>query len=231
MLRRRRQLRRRARLPGAEAHLQGARVRDRSRLGRQWALNASYTLSYSKGNAEGPVNSDTNFADTGRTEAFDDPWVNFGGDGYLPNDRRHQIKVRGAYALGEHWQFGATLNAAVGSRRSARSASAIRSTAQLPQLLHLHGELHRRRRQRVYELHPRGSEGRTPWIFDLGAERDAIGTRSRSPTCSVKLAVYNLLNQQRDDARSTTIFEVDHRRRQPGLPAWARAISRRATRC
>ena len=44
----------------------------------KWSLNATYTLSYSKGNAEGPVNSDTNFADTGRTEAFDDPWVNYG---------------------------------------------------------------------------------------------------------------------------------------------------------
>ena len=44
-----------------------------------WSFNATYTLSFSKGNAEGPVNSDTNFGDAGRTEDFDDPWVNFGG--------------------------------------------------------------------------------------------------------------------------------------------------------
>ena len=42
----------------------------------KWSLNASYTLSYAEGNAEGPVNSDFNFADSGRTEAFDDPYVN-----------------------------------------------------------------------------------------------------------------------------------------------------------
>ena len=30
----------------------------------KWSMNASYTLSYSKGNAEGPVNSDFNFADS-----------------------------------------------------------------------------------------------------------------------------------------------------------------------
>ncbi len=42
----------------------------------KWMLNASYVLSWSRGNAEGPVNSDTNFDDTGRTENFDDPWVN-----------------------------------------------------------------------------------------------------------------------------------------------------------
>ena len=67
----------------------------------KWSLNASYTLAFSEGNAEGPVNSDTDFGDTGRTEAFDDPWVNFGGYGYLPNDRRHQFKLRGAYGFGE----------------------------------------------------------------------------------------------------------------------------------
>jgi hypothetical protein len=65
-------------------------------------LNASYTLSFSEGNAEGPVNSDTDFADTGRTENFDDPWVNYGGNGFLPNDRRHQFKFRGAYGFNDH---------------------------------------------------------------------------------------------------------------------------------
>ena len=85
----------------------------------KWSFNATYTLSYSEGNAEGPVNSDTDFADTGRTEAFDNPWVNYGGYGYLPNDRRHQVKMRGAYALGEHWEFGATLDVQSGGPISA----------------------------------------------------------------------------------------------------------------
>lgn len=47
-------------------------------LDRAWddrlELNASYTLSYSKGNAEGPVTSDFAFADSGRTEAFGTSW-------------------------------------------------------------------------------------------------------------------------------------------------------------
>ena len=62
-----------------------------------WSFNASYTLSYSKGNAEGPVNSDTDFSDTGRTENFHDPWVNYGGNGNLPNDRRRQFKIGRAH--------------------------------------------------------------------------------------------------------------------------------------
>src|SRR3546814_8200242 len=75
----------------------------------KWAFNASYVWSKSEGNAEGPVNSDTEFADAGRTENFDDPWVNLRGYGYLANDRRHQLKLRGAYALAEHWRVGASV--------------------------------------------------------------------------------------------------------------------------
>ena len=69
----------------------------------KWSMNASYTLAFNEGNAEGPVNTDTDFGDTGRTENFDDPWVNYGGFGYLPNDRRHQLKLRGAYGFLQDW--------------------------------------------------------------------------------------------------------------------------------
>ncbi|HEX5694631.1 MAG TPA: TonB-dependent receptor, partial [Arenimonas sp.] len=80
----------------------------------KWAFNASYVWSKSEGNAEGPVNSDTEFADAGRTENFDDPWVNLRGYGYLANDRRHQFKLRGAYALSDRWRLGASMNAQSG---------------------------------------------------------------------------------------------------------------------
>ena len=74
----------------------------------KWSFNASYTLAYSEGNAEGPVNSPSGFSDTGRTEHFDDPFVNMGGSGPLPNDRRHQLKARLVYALSDSWEVGAT---------------------------------------------------------------------------------------------------------------------------
>ncbi|MBM7093120.1 hypothetical protein JTP67_32385, partial [Streptomyces sp. S12] len=80
----------------------------------KWAFNASYTWSKSEGNVEGPSNSDFGFDNTGRTESFDDPFVNLNGDGPLPNDRRHQIKLRGAYAINDQWTVGATLNAQSG---------------------------------------------------------------------------------------------------------------------
>jgi len=161
----------------------------------QWSFNAVYTLSWTKGNAEGPVNSDTDFGDTGRTEAFDDPWVNYGSYGYLPNDHRHQLKVRGAYALGEHFEFGATL-----AVQSGRPINEMGECNPFDDTCYWSffilnedtGE---------YELRPRGAGGKTPWTFDLGANVTYKYSFSAADL-SVKLAVYNLLNEQR-------VVEVD----------------------
>jgi outer membrane receptor for ferrienterochelin and colicin len=170
----------------------------------KWALTATYTLSYSKGNAEGPVTSDFNFADAGRTEAFDTPWVNYGADGYLPNDRRHQLKLRGSYGLGENWRFGATLSAASG-----RPISKIGIGNPFD------GELYRSFficvqnctagtpvNQRVYEFQGRGKAGRTPWTFDVGANVSYRYSFSAADL-QVKLAVYNLFNWERE----TQVYE------------------------
>lgn len=165
----------------------------------RWAFNAVYTLSWSKGNAEGPVNSDTNFGDAGRTEAFDNPWVNYGSYGYLANDRRHQLKLRGAFALNEHWEFGATLNAQSGRPKNARGGGnpfddRVYSYNSFYILNEDTGE---------YELRERGSEGTTPWIFNLGANVTYRHSFSAADL-SVKLAVYNLLDQQ-------NVLEIDER--------------------
>ena len=168
-----------------------------------WALNASYTLAFSRGNAEGPVNSDTNFGDSGRTENFDDPFVNLDGVGYLANDHRHQVKVRGSYALAENWLLGATLSAQSGRPQSGfgvgnpidatdyhsfyicvdRCGLRPDGTAYDPS-------------ERVYELSSRGSYGRTPWLIDMGASI-AYHREFGDYDLNVKFAVYNLLNRQK----------------------------------
>lgn len=155
-----------------------------------WSLNATYTLSFTKGNAEGPVNSDTDFADAGRTEAFDNPYVNMGAYGYLPNDRRHQLKLRGSYGLGDHWSVGATLTAQSGAPISAIGEGNPFDDTTFYSFYIFDEETGE------YELRRRGSEGRTPWIFDLGA--NVAYRRSFSlADLRVKLSVYNLLDQQR----------------------------------
>jgi len=162
----------------------------------RWSFNSSYTLSYSEGNAEGPVNSDTNFSDTGRTENFDTPWVNFRGEGPLPNDRRHQFKMRGAYGLNDSWELGATLAAQSGGPISAFGDGnpfadktyrsyfiCVANCTSLPS-------------EREYEHRARGSAGRLPWTYNLGVSVTYMKSFS-DIDLRAKFAVYNLLDQQR----------------------------------
>ena len=162
----------------------------------KWAFNASYTISYSKGNAEGPVNSDTDFADSGRTEAFDNPWVNYNGFGYLPNDRRHQVKMRGTYAFNDNWQVGATLDARSGRPITAFGAGNPFDTTEFRSQYVCVANCDAPNSERVYQLNQRGTYGRLPWTFDVGANLTYLRTIG-SAELRVKFAIYNLLNQQK----------------------------------
>jgi outer membrane receptor for Fe3+-dicitrate len=173
-----------------------------------WSFNATYTLSFSEGNAEGPVNSDTDFADAGRTEAFDNPWVNYGGYGYLANDRRHQLKLRGSYALNEHWEIGASLDVQSGRPISARGEGNPFDDTAFESYFIFNEDTGE------WELHKRGAHGRTPWIFDVGAN---VTYRYKFDVADlqVKLSVYNLLNQQRVTEVDEYLFSVPN-----GNPDW-----------
>jgi Carboxypeptidase regulatory-like domain/TonB-dependent Receptor Plug Domain len=168
----------------------------------KWSLNASYTLSWSKGNAEGPVNSDTDFDDAGRTEAFDDPWVNLHGYGYLPNDRRHQVKLRGTYAFNEHWLVGSAINAQSGRPINAFGVGNPFDGSNYHSFyVCVENCLSEIPSERVYELNPRGSEGELPWTYDV----DAYVSYRHSfavTDLEVRLSVFNLLNQD-------SVIEVD----------------------
>ena len=75
----------------------------------KWEARIDYTYSKSKGNTEGPANSDTgqggNEHDSGisLSQNWDAAEIMKFADGYLSNDRRHQLKMRGSYALSPEW--------------------------------------------------------------------------------------------------------------------------------
>lgn len=73
----------------------------------EWMLYASYSWSKSYGNNEGFLRSDNGQDDAGITTNFDQPGLVDGAYGNLPNDRRHKVKVYGAYALSEQLTAGA----------------------------------------------------------------------------------------------------------------------------
>ncbi len=179
----------------------------------KWAFNASYLWSKSEGNHEGPVNSDTNYNDTGIVQHWDHPANN---DRYGPlfNDRRHQIKLRGSYELNHMWSFGGTLNAQSGGpitafgvtwpndARPAASFTTIGSGGGSSYLCvdkcsgrdPVTGRLYTYA-DRVYEYTPRGGFGRLPWTYNLGANVtwtlpvEGVDLKAR-------LSVFNLLNEQ-----------------------------------
>ncbi|MCL1635321.1 TonB-dependent receptor [Luteimonas sp. SX5] len=72
-------------------------------------LQGSYTYARSKGNSEGGVKSDIGQGDTGTTQDFDYPALMLGSYGYLPNDRRHSLKLFGNYEITDEWSVGANL--------------------------------------------------------------------------------------------------------------------------
>ena len=170
----------------------------------KWAFNASYLWSKSEGNHEGPVNSDTNYADTGIVQHWDHPANN---DRYGPlfNDHTHQIKLRGSYELNEMWSFGATLTAQSGGPITAygvtwpndgRSAASFTTTGSGGGSSYLcvkncAGAYN----LREYEFTPRGGFGRLPWTYNLGA--NVTWTLPvEDVDVKVRLSVFNLLNEQ-----------------------------------
>ena len=71
------------------------------KLAENWYLMASYTIGSSKGNNEGYVRSDNGQDDAGLTTNFDQPGLTDSGFGYLPNHRRHTLKVYGRYRFAD----------------------------------------------------------------------------------------------------------------------------------
>ncbi|MGN7831903.1 TonB-dependent receptor [Pseudoxanthomonas sp. 22568] len=72
-------------------------------------LQGSYTYGKSKGNTEGGVKSDIGQGDTGTTQDFDYPELMLGSFGYLPNDRRHTLKMFGNWDITDEWSVGGNL--------------------------------------------------------------------------------------------------------------------------
>ena len=127
----------------------------------RWMVQGSYTYSHLYGNYEGPVNSDLGQDDAGLTQAFDFPGLMENSYGDLPQDRRHNLKIFGAYDLGRGFQLGANIYC-----RSGRPISAIGIYPDVDDPAYLYGSAAFFNQGRPVA---RGSVGRTPTIYGLDA--------------------------------------------------------------
>src|SRR5450830_58035 len=179
----------------------------------QWGFNASYTLSRTKGTAEGYVNSVINQEDAGVTQDFDFGSLTDGSNGYLANDRRHVFKAYGNYALTPELRVG--FNATVSSGRPLNCIGFVPksvpdyadagnySTASSYYCLGTDGKSH---------LIQRGTSGRMAWSGTLDLQLAYMPAMSKGKL-TVQADVFNVFNSQkatelnetRDYSRDTVV--------------------------
>lgn len=75
----------------------------------KWEARIDYTFSKSRGNMEGQVKSEFGQANISKTQDWDAAQIMTFASGYLANDRRHQLKVRGSYMLTDELMIGANI--------------------------------------------------------------------------------------------------------------------------
>ena len=145
----------------------------------KWTGQISYTWAHSYGNYEGWVLSDNGQADAGITQMFDSPLLTKNTYGNLPNDRRHQIKAFGAYALTKDITIG--VNQLVTSGRPKNKIGTAIDT-----IAGNYGS--------AYLLAPRGSLGTTDsiWKTDVALTYRPKWSKARSLT--IQLDVFNVFN-------------------------------------
>lgn len=105
--------------PEAERTYEAIELTATKDFGGKWSLQGSYTWSKNLGNIEGRVKSDLGQDDAGNTEDFDIPQLMDGAYGYLPNDRRHKLKLWGTYQATDRLMLSGNLYIQSGRPRNA----------------------------------------------------------------------------------------------------------------
>jgi outer membrane receptor for ferrienterochelin and colicin len=159
----------------------------------RWYMRGSYTWAQSYGNAEGLVNSDNGQDDTGVTIAFDFPELMTYARGYLPNDRRHTIKLLGAYQITPEFTVSTNLLA-----QSGRPINCIGVDTQVDDEFHYDASYFYCNGTPA----PRGTIGRTGFRFDL--DLGVSYAPAWAPGLSVQAQVFNLFNLSADLGRDET---------------------------
>jgi hypothetical protein len=159
----------------------------------KWFAKIDYVWSQTIGNTEGPVStySQQSGSYESITTAWDFPLRMENSYGMLPNDRRHQLKIYGAYAITPDWTLGGNLYLASGTPRLCRGHYG-------PDQLAGSGTYYWCGGVPV----PPGSIGRLPWTHQLSLNIDYKPAWALH-RLDFNLAVFNAFNEQ------TTVFYND----------------------
>lgn len=163
-------------------------------------VQASYTLAYSKGNTEGGVKSDIGQDDTNVTQDFDYKELAVDSYGYLPNDRRHSMKVFGSYSFTDEFAVGSNLLV-----QSGRPKNCLGVLYPYHGGIHSYGSSFFRCATTTAgsvngpsEPRPRGTAGRLPWTYQV--DLSFAYTPHWAEGLTAKMDVFNLFNKQEEIA-------------------------------
>lgn len=135
-----------------------------------WYIQGSYTLAKSEGNSEGYVNSTNEQEDAGLTQDIDNKIFQDGAFGPLPNDRRHTLKVFGAYKVNDQWSVSASAVVQSGRPVNCQGFIPFDNPALVESLGVDAGNLAAYGASTYYcdgVLGNRGDRGRTPWTKNI----------------------------------------------------------------
>lgn len=153
----------------------------------KWFAKFDYVWSQTIGNTEGPVStySQQSGSYESLTTAWDFPLRMQYSYGMLPNDRRNQFKIYGAYAITPDWTVGANLYLASGTPRLCRGHYGPDQEAGSGTYYWCGGV-----------PAPAGSNGRLPWTRRLDLSVD-YKPKWADHKLDFNLAVFNVFNSQK----------------------------------
>jgi hypothetical protein len=158
----------------------------------KWMIRGSYTWSQNYGNFEGWVKSENEQDDAGLTLAFDELEFFTNSNGRLPNDRRHQFKLQGAYRPFSELTIGA-----VALLQSGRPLNKLGSP-----YLSSGGD------SGVFMV-PRGSAGTTDWIKNVDVSLTYV-PKAFKKHLTFSMDVINLFNFSTEEKLNETYEDSTH---------------------
>lgn len=162
-----------------------------------WYGKVTYTYAQSKGNTEGQTKSDNAQTDVAVTSTWDFPELMEGAYGYLPNDRKHQLKAYGFYQLTPEVSLGGSMLAESGRPKNCfgdygGTGEDIGGGAYGAVFFYCDGK-----------LSPRGTAGRLPWNYTFDV--NAVYKPEFVKGLGLRIDVFNVFNRQ-----TATVIDEAH---------------------